>query len=463
MSVSDLGYGSFNVTSVFGGSPQTLTFQADPDTCYLTGVNDLSPVSFDTPVLFMDDVLLQKGGTVRTATTVDNGLAALVVTVTVANAGTVTVPAGRFTNCRSITTSVKKTGSSSGVEVFTSSSSVSVFAPGVGMIETEVLPGIWAQLVNATVGGVFIGNGALAPLTLAFSGPGEVSVKGVTGLASAGGGAGLLLEVGQTYTATASPEDGSVFAGWADAATNVLTTSPTLTFVMERNLVLQPEFIPNPFAAAAGVYNGLFMPYTDSPTVQNCGSLFLAVTPKGAFSGYLLAGSTKYPLQGRLDAGGGGGASFPLRGGGTLSVSFTVDLQGGAVVTGTVGDGGWTSYLAGQQLISQPVVESGYGLYDVSLTDANGDPEAAAVLNFAKSGAGTLVARLPDGTRINASSMLSPLPDDLGWPFYQSLYGGQGCFIGWLYLGPGSVGGDFIWISPSSGVSQVSASGQPAF
>jgi hypothetical protein len=300
MSVNADGSGYFDVSSTFAGSTQTLSFDEDADNCYLAGMNDFSEVSLDTPVLFLDDALLQKGGTVKTTTTLDGGLATVTITVTVANAGTVTVPAGKFSNCRSAVTKVKNNGSSSGVEVMGSSSTTTITAPGVGIIKTEVLPNVWAELENATVGGVFIGNGNIAPLTILFSGPGQVTFAGVKGGASYGDGS-ILLQVGKTYAATAKGVDGSVFDGWSDAESNALTAASELTFTMQENLVLQAGFIPNPFAAIAGQYIGLFMP-DDGNTVRNSGYASFSITTKGTFSGYLQIGATRHNLSGQLDA-----------------------------------------------------------------------------------------------------------------------------------------------------------------
>jgi hypothetical protein len=201
-SVIDTGSGFFEMLSTFVDSTQALVFEASGADCYLMDVINLSEVSFDNPTLFLDQALLQKGGSVRTTTTVDGGLASVTVTVTVANAGKLTVPAGTFTNCRSVLLHVAQIGHASGVEIITSSSTTTYCAPGVGIIKTEVSPGVWAELVNATVGGTFVGETGLSPLIIQFSADGEVEIKGVTGGLSASVNS-RLLQVGQSYTAIA--------------------------------------------------------------------------------------------------------------------------------------------------------------------------------------------------------------------------------------------------------------------
>ncbi|HTD67524.1 MAG TPA: Ig-like domain-containing protein, partial [Candidatus Limnocylindria bacterium] len=75
-----------------------------------------------------------------------------------------------------------------------------------------------------------IGTAQFDRLTLAVQGNGSV----------AGAANGQLLEIGQSYTITAIPGDGSVFANWSGGAASAL---PALTFVMRSNLVLIAHFV----------------------------------------------------------------------------------------------------------------------------------------------------------------------------------------------------------------------------
>jgi hypothetical protein len=465
MSVSDQGNGYFEVASTFGGSTQSLIFEDDTNDCYLADVDDLGRVSLDPPALFLDDDLLQKGGTAKTTTSLDNGLASVTISVTVANAGTVTVPAGKFANCKSVALHVKKNGSSSGVEVITSSSTTTIIAPGVGIIKTEVLPGVEAELVNGTVGGAFVGDAGLSPLTIQFGGAGEVALKGVSGSMSSRSNV-KLLQIGQSYAATAKDMDGSVFDGWSDGRGNVLTTSTELTFTMQSNLVLQANFVPNPFAGAAGKYIGLFMPY-ESNTVQNSGFVSLTVTQKGAFSGYLQAGNTRHSFSGQFDGNGDFTKTISFPDVGSVTVGLNLSVPDGVYLNGTITSENWTAQLTANQLYGGKATYSETGLYSVGFTDSDGNSDGRAVLNFTKSGPTTMTGKLSDGAKFSASSTFSPLPDDVGWPFYAPLYGGKGCLIGWMDLGPSEVVGNFIWIQPAgpeaANVVHIQASGQPEF
>ena len=67
---------------------------------------------------------------------------------------------------------------------------------------------------------------------------------------------GQLLAVGSSFTVTAKPASSAyVFDGWTG---DVVSGLAKLTFVMQSNLVLQANFITNPFIPAAGNFQGLF-------------------------------------------------------------------------------------------------------------------------------------------------------------------------------------------------------------
>ena len=95
---------------------------------------------------------------------------------------------------------------------------------------------------------------------------------------------GKYLEVGKTYSISATPKAGQVFAFWTGAVAN--TNSAATTFVMSSNTVLTANFTTNLFPAVAGTYTGLFLDPTNvSPT--NAGFVTITTTGTGAFSGQL--------------------------------------------------------------------------------------------------------------------------------------------------------------------------------
>ena len=84
------------------------------------------------------------------------------------------------------------------------------------------------------------------PLTIITNGLGTLS----TNLA-----ASQSLVEGRTYSVTAIPKAGQVFAGWTGSYTS---SAPKLIFVMADDTVLIANFIPSPFLAVKGNYSGLF-------------------------------------------------------------------------------------------------------------------------------------------------------------------------------------------------------------
>ena len=470
MSVATNDDGIFAMTSTFAGSSEELIFEQDSDAVYVVGEQSIGPVvSFDTPVTFLTDSLLQKGGTVRTDTTVDDGLASAIITVTVENAGTVTVPAGRFANCKTIITHTKAASLSSRAYVASSSLGpvATIVAPGVGPIKAQVLPGIWAVLENATIGRVAFGNTKIAALNIQVNGGGIVEFKGPSGPASVS----PLLQIGSAYTAIAKTEQGSVFEQWTDGESNILSTSPEYTFTMETNLVLEADFIPNPFASIAGTYIGLFEDY-DTNTLQNSGYFRLTVNTRGDLSGYWETGVSRHPFSGLLNAALQYTNSYEILGEGMVTIGLSVLNNG--TISGSLSGPTWNSAISAVHVASNIISQEGAGIYDIDFTSAygqTGGPSGVgkAVMNFSNPGPTTLAGALPDGPRFIAYSDFSPDDPNANAPFYAPLYGGKGYLLGWMDFGPGDGGtdysiftaeGNFVWLKPDGLAVSLAANGR---
>src|SRR5207237_280449 len=63
---------------------------------------------------------------------------------------------------------------------------------------------------------------------------------------------GQPLEIARSFTITAKAGKSSFFSNWTDGDGNVLTDLPRLTFTMESNLVLNANFVLNPFYVERG-------------------------------------------------------------------------------------------------------------------------------------------------------------------------------------------------------------------
>ncbi|MEI8079793.1 MAG: Ig-like domain-containing protein, partial [bacterium] len=131
------------------------------------------------------------------------------------------------------------------------------------------------------------------PLTLVTNGVGRIT-RNFTG---------NLLEVGRSYTVTAVPGAGQVFSNWVGAVTS---SNAKLNFLMQSNMLLQANFVPNPYVALQGTYNGLFYPGgapgSTNAAATNTGFVKLSLTgDQGLFSGSLLLGGATLPFTGKFN------------------------------------------------------------------------------------------------------------------------------------------------------------------
>ncbi len=109
---------------------------------------------------------------------------------------------------------------------------------------------------------------------------------------------GNTLPVGKTYTVTAVPAAGQVFAGWTG---DIQSNQNPLTFKMQATLTLQANFKVNPFAALKGTYNGLFYG-TNVVAPTNSGAFTITLTDKGSYSGKLWLGGGSLSMLGSFNA-----------------------------------------------------------------------------------------------------------------------------------------------------------------
>jgi hypothetical protein len=94
-------------------------------------------------------------------------------------------------------------------------------------------------------------------LTVQISGTGQIKTSSGALVAN---NDTIPLLVGRPFSLTAFVGKGTnfVFTNWTDGASNEFSPSAANTFLMESNMTVRANFIPNPFMPVAGVYNGLF-------------------------------------------------------------------------------------------------------------------------------------------------------------------------------------------------------------
>src|SRR5262249_17304796 len=107
---------------------------------------------------------------------------------------------------------------------------------------------------------------------------------------------GTWLEEGQLCTMTALPAPGQLFSGWSG---DVSSTSPRLSFAMVENMIVQANFVPNPFLAVCGAYQGLC--HATNGMEQGPSGFFSAqLTDHGRFTGSLLLSGERVPFAGNF-------------------------------------------------------------------------------------------------------------------------------------------------------------------
>jgi uncharacterized repeat protein (TIGR03803 family) len=290
---------------------------------------------------------------------------------------------------------------------------------------------------------------------------------------------GKLLYVNTNYTLKAAPANNWLFSNWVGGATApypALTNGPTLTFAMLSNLVLQANFVTNPFPAIAGSFNGLFYQTNGSPvTEQSSGfvTVTIASTSKGAYTAKLLLDGGSYSFTGAFDLNGNSVTNLARKGKSPLALTLHVDLNTlppATVMTGTVTATNWagpSGLMADLAVFNgKTIVATNYaGKYTLVLPGSaapsispGGDGAATFTNNLA--GTAVLGGALGDGTSLGSQSV--PISQDGLVPVYVPLYSGQGSVFGWLAfsnLPPKTLSGGLTWFKLSGPAKSLYSNG----
>ena len=309
---------------------------------------------------------------------------------------------------------------------------------------------------------------ALVQSSLTMQTTGHGKITGLPGRA--------LLEINKVYTVKAAPAADWIFTNWTSGTnTNSLTAlsaSPTLSFIMSSNLILQANFVTNPFPALAGVYNGLFAP--TNGVAEASSGFFTATLPAGGhgtYSAKLLLDGASYPFSGDFDLSGQAGQTVNRPGDTPLSVQLQLNLaSSNSAMTGAVSDGaasnGWTALLRADRAFNpraNPAANYA-GHYTIIIPPGDQAPanlpagSGYAALAVNAGGAVSVSGRLADST---AFSQSVPVATNGDIPLYASLYSRQGSLQGWLVLTnipannpPQTIlGSNLAWIKNSGAVS----------
>jgi uncharacterized repeat protein (TIGR03803 family) len=238
---------------------------------------------------------------------------------------------------------------------------------------------------------------------------------------------GAMLNLGESYKITATPDKSSFFSNWVSEAG--VTVTPVLSFIMQSNLVLTATFVSNFFPAAAGTYNGLFFP-ANAVAEETSGMLYhFVLRNTGAFSGALLIAGSRYPIAANFDD--SGNASFKA---GPFQVDLTLD-SATPQITGTVSTSQWTANLTAD-MAANTLSSAEYTILFEPSTNVSADSPPGDGYGLLTNHAGvvTLSGALADGTSYNQTV---PVSRAGSLPVYAVLYTDTahpdpGLLLGWI-------------------------------
>ena len=244
--------------------------------------------------------------------------------------------------------------------------------------------------------------------------------------------AGKALVVGKSYTLTAKPAAGFLFAGW-EGMTNCTRT--TLTIILRTNTHLLAKFVRNPFLPAVGSFNGLFHE-ADEVRHDTSGRFTLTLGSTGTFSARIVNGSRIHAWTGRfaLD----GLATNIIRRStnlGNLTIVIGLDAASN-LISGTVSAPTWQAALTADRAgYWTSTNRSPYAARYTALLPSAGDgitmPSGVGFASgtISTGGLATLSATLPDSRLVTVSQRVSK---DGKIPFYAWVLSGRGSVLGWL-------------------------------
>jgi len=322
--------------------------------------------------------------------------------------------------------------------------SASVIVPtGTNVVQAYALNIVGTPSLTNSV--TFVSGITSAPVSVRVEGSGSVSPNYD----------GQWLEIGRAYKMTAKPKAGFLFANWMEALADEpldVISSPRLSFTMQSNLVLQANFVPNPFIPVSGTYNGLFYE-TNGIALESSGYITVKVSTKGSFSGALETWGTHLALHGVFDPEGHNRVTINAGNLANTVVSLQLDLTDGTdQITGTVSNNAWMAELMAERAVfdGKENVATQAGSYTLIVPGNIGNsPEGDGygTIRVDRAGKVHFAGSLADGTKISQSATLTK---EGQWPLYVSLYGGQGSILGWISLGgEEDLAGTLNWIKKS--------------
>ena len=239
------------------------------------------------------------------------------------------------------------------------------------------------------------------------------------------------VKFGETYTFTAKPDKGQVFAGWTGG---VKSMDPQLSVTLETNIVIQANFIPNPFVQASGSYHGLLQTREDG-ALQPEGYWKLDLKESGSWQATAYYRTNTRTFSGQFDTAGNSTVASGKDGRSLPRAQLHIDLVNeSALLTGALfTDEALYDILADQEPAQKKDASPQAGRYTLefssrSSTNAlqNGGHATLVVDN---KGVGKLNGQLPNGTTFSHTAPVSAAGH---WPLHARLGETGGTLVGWL-------------------------------
>ena len=265
------------------------------------------------------------------------------------------------------------------------------------------------------------------------------------------------IPLGRVLKLKAIPAAGNIFSNWVGTVAGTLvylSNAPALTVPMASQLAITANFVPNPFPAVSGQFNGLFFE-TNGANVGTCGFFSLKVGTLGTYTGTILNDGRRASVSGRFDAGGKALNTVQRAGTNALIVVWSLDLTGSDQITGTIGNGSWIAGLSGDRAVFNTLTNpcSHVGKYTFVLPGTPGatlTPEGNSygTVTIGSDGVATLKGFLADKTSI---AQTVPVSKNGEWPLYLPRPSRKGVLIAWINLTnrpTDDFSGQGVWLMP---------------
>ena len=275
---------------------------------------------------------------------------------------------------------------------------------------------------------------------------------------------GAFLENGKSFKMTAKAGFNSIFTGWTDDSGNLISTSTTLSFLVQSNATFHPNFVVSPFPALIGPFAGLFYD-TNNIATTNSGYFTLTLSGLGSFSakGQLSSGQ-KLSWTGNFAADGTCSNSISVKGSAPLTVQLQLTSVDAGQISGTISGAGWTSHLFAIRALYSSANPAPQRLHKYTMVIPGGDdsttqPAGSGYGNVTVdiSGNVTFKGVLGDGAKASQKTFINK-PGT--WPLFIAPYKGLGAIFGWMTftnLNASDLNGTLYWVKQP----QASSSSYP--